>query len=293
MASIPIAMRSRNRPVYLDTTLKSLWATDIPSDAPMIVVDDCSDDELQLKYLNTCDDFVLPQPQIWRRDAKFVNAAATFAPVHRLKGIADKVEVVHPEMRMGVFHGVFWCVQYMMERFPEAEAIILIEADAVFHKDWYTTLMNVFPEVQHAKGPNGDTLGLLTCYDRIGSGQGDDPPWTWRKVKKLANGHWGCSRAIGGVVYLVHREFYKRAIDVFRQLALGGRPGKVSGDTAIQGLAGDRNCNLAATRPSFCQHIGVESLAWPSKGYRYCRNCKKPIAFEDEGPDGYFSKDWQ
>ena len=30
----PIALRTRNRPVYLDVTLKSIWHTNIPSDVP-------------------------------------------------------------------------------------------------------------------------------------------------------------------------------------------------------------------------------------------------------------------
>jgi len=291
MATIPIALRTRNRPVFLDTTLKSLWYTNLPNDAEMLVLDDCSDDPLTVRYLRTTDTIELPEPFKWRTDPKFVNNAAAFKTVNRLHGIANRIEVVQPDTRRGVRHGVFWCIRYMMNRFRDAPAIILIEADSIFHAEWYTRLLEVFELVRDQKGPNGDCLGLLTCYDRMGRTlQG--PPFMWRRVTKLANGNWGCAKAIGGVLYLVDRKFYMRAFDEFERQQRGN-PGKVSGDTMLQGCAGTYKCNLATTYPSYCQHIGYHSLAWPTKGWRYTRNFKRPVVFENRTKDGtLFSDEW-
>ena len=49
----PIAVRTRNRHVYLDVTLKSLWASQLPEGVDLLVIDDCSDDPEMIRYLDT------------------------------------------------------------------------------------------------------------------------------------------------------------------------------------------------------------------------------------------------
>ena len=208
--------------------------------------------------------------------------------------------MVQPDTRKGVRGGIFWCINYMMNRFPDAEAIIIIEADSVFNDEWYTAVVSAYEKCKIGQGPNGTSLGLLTCYDRKGKFRYNkdgsikpeslDMGWCWRGVTKKREGLWSCAGGIGGVMYLVTRDFYDMAGENMKR---EHNPGARSGDTYLQAMCGEAGRTIATTIPSFCQHIGTWSLAWPMKGWRHAQNFKKPFAFEQHDEDGAaFSEDW-
>jgi hypothetical protein len=291
---IPIAIRTRNRAVYLDTTLKSLWATDLPEDCPIVVIDDLSDGDVMTKYLFTDDVIELPEPHKWHDGPAWQQRAGKIENVPRLRGIKSRVEVVQPGMRQGVRGGIFWCTNYMMTRFPDAPAVIVIEADAIFHKDWYTATMKAYEGSKVGKGPNGERLGLLSAYDRKGLNKNTNPRgWGWRSVRQLGNGNWNCGNGIGGVMYLLTREFYQADIKCMSK-DRPYHPGQRGGDTTLQGHCAFQKFNIAVTSPSFIQHIGWVSSAWPGKNWRHTRNFKQPFAFEEFRANGFaYSKDWE
>ena len=278
--TIPIGLRTRNRPVYLDLTLRSLLATDL-GDVEILVLDDCSDDPLTKEYLSTDDVIELPEPHVWPESGPFVRFCGELPTSTNLRGVKSKVRVESPESRKGVRGGIFWCIDYLMESFPGAEYVMVIEADAVFNKDWFTATENAYSKTKDQKGPNGSHLGLLTAYDRRPPKppRGPSMGWTWRSVKKLSSGNWGCGNGIGGVHYLVTRAFYESCIPSMKKKY---NPALRSGDTSLQALCGAREFSIAATTPSFIQHIGMNSLAWPSKGWRHARNFLKPFVLAEE-----------
>jgi len=273
----------------LDATLKSITQTTLPENYNLVVIDDCSDDPLAKQYLLTDGTIMLPKLHEWRIDGKFVNASGKFRNLKGLKGIKSRFEIIQPESKKGVRGGIFWCIDAMMKRFKDSPAVIIIEADSVFHKDWYIATELAYGKCKKAHGPNGESIGLLSCYDRKGKGQpGMD--WGWRSVKKLHSGHWGCANGIGGVMYLVTRNFYQAAITEMQKKQ---NPGLRSGDTMLQACCGTHEFTIAVTKPSFCQHIGYMSEAWPEKGYRYARNFRKPFVFEKFDKEGRaYSEDW-
>ena len=275
--SIPIIIRNRNRAVFLDTTLKSLLATKLPSDISIIVSDDCSDDEITKKYLFTNERIKINHQ--WSESPVWKANVGELPNIESLTGINGKIEIIQPEKKKGVRGGIFWNINYAFERFKQANQVIIIEADVVFHEDWYCALLTAFEQYEKKRGPNGDYLGLLSPYDRKGKTTTHNYGGAWRSVRKLSNGNWGCANGIGGCCYLVTREFYNRGLKSFQATY---NPEQRSGDTALQALCGSVNCNIAVTVPSMIQHTGIVSLAWPTKGWRYTKNFLKPFAWKDE-----------
>ena len=292
--NIPIALRSRNRTPLLDVTLRSVLSTKLPEGFELLILDDCSPDPITQQYLFTDDTIVLPEPFTWLTGPPWYSYMGKIQDIPQIQGIKSVVEVVQPESRKGVRGGIFWCVDYMMTRYPDAPAVIVTEADAVFHEDWYDALINGYEVLKEKPGPNGDTLGILTCYDRKGkcgknqTGYGAFHRSVSRKGKTNI---WSCACGIGGVNYLLTRSFYEAAIGSFKATY---NPGQRSGDTTLQGVCGAAKFNIGVTAPSFCQHIGAESLAWPGKGWRYTKNFRKPFAFEAFDDEGWaYSQTWK
>lgn len=293
LEKFPIIVRSRNRPVYLDVTLKSLTASNIPDGVDLVVMDDCSDDEIAVKYVTTDDIIKLPEECLWfGPDHKQWKAnVGNIEPVSQLVGIKSRFDIIQPETRKGVRGGVFWAINYMFEHYPNAQCINCIEGDAVFNADWYEATVRGWREKRDAKGPNGDHLGLLTCYDRKAKKPGTGMSSIWRSLRRRGDDRWNCGNGIGGVHYLVTREFWEACHKPFHSKH---NPGARAGDTMLQGYCANAEFSIASTRPSYCQHIGIESTAWPNKGWRYSKGFKKPFAFEARNADDIaFSWDWK
>lgn len=272
MLNVPIALRTRNRAFYLDITLKSIIASNLPSGSSILVLDDCSDDELMLRYLFT-DEEVPVEYDLPTNHPQWDNLVGDI-PKTPVIGIRNKYEVVQPDTRKGVRGGIFWCVDFMMQRFPKAEAIIIVEADVVFNRDWYQRTTATYLECKDQEGPNGNQAGLVSCYDRRGKSM--EEGWGWRSVRKNSRGGWSCGNGIGGVMYLVTRALYEAGCEAFRRKY---NPKHRAGDTSFQALCGIHKFTIAATSPSYCQHIGVNSTAWPEKGWRRCMNFLKPMCY--------------
>ena len=270
----PIIIRNFNRYEYLDITLKSLLGCNLPNDVEIIIYDDCSTDVLTNKYLSTNDileqKFANPE---WKKWEQFIGNI----PITPVVGIKDKFEIIKPDTKKGVRGAIFWLINYAMNRF-NVEAVHIVEADVVFHKDWYKVAEDGYNICKNQKGPNGDYIGLFSAYDRKCRRIPEKCGWAWRSVKKLSNGNYGCGNGIGGCHYIVSREFYNRAKKSFEAKY---NPGLRSGDTTMQACCANANCNIAVTTPSMIQHIGFQSTAWPEKGWRHTRGFKQPFAWRD------------
>ena len=292
LEKFPIIVRSRNRPVYLDVTLKSLTASNMPDGLDLVVMDDCSDDEVAVKYIKTDDIIRLPEQCLWLgpSHAPWKAYVGMIQPVEQLVGIKSRYEIIQPKTRKGVRGGVFWSINYMFENFPSAQCIHCIEGDAVFNADWYEATVMGWREKCNKKGPNGEHLGILSCYDRKAKSPKAPMNSVWRSLRKLSSGRWNCGNGIGGVHYLITREFWEASKKSFQ---VKHNAGARAGDTLLQGICVNANFSIACTSPSYCQHIGIASTAWPAKGWRYTKGFKQPFAFEVRDGEGVaFSWDW-
>lgn len=288
----PVAVRTRNRPAYCDVMLKSLMASALPPDfRPPVVIDDCSDDPVAKRYVETDDVIDLPVPLMWQKSPEWLAHVGRIRNVRRVRGIRSKFEVVRPDSRKGERGGAFWSVCFLFERFPDAQAAFLFEDDIVFNPGWLAATMRAYEGCRDKHGPNGSRIGLLTAYDRRnGSGATPGTGWGWRSLRSHGDGRWGCGDGIGGVFYLISRQLYEENRDALKE---PHDPSGRGGDTRLQGMCANRKFNIAVTAPSYCQHIGDVSLAWAGKGWRHTKNFLKPFAFEkfDDKGEAY-SDDW-
>lgn len=286
----PIAVRTRNRPVYCDVTLKSIVATDLPEGLAPIVIDDCSDDEIARHYVDTDEYFKLPEEHAWPESGKWLRHVGQISPVGQLRGIKGRFEQMNPRKKKGVKGCLFWGIDNLFKRFPDAEGVIMVEGDCIFHKDWYRAIVKAWQEHKDDKGPNGVGIGLLSAYDRKCKHAKGEMGFAWRSLKMLSSGRWNCGNGIGGVAYLVTKPFYEAAKPAMQK---NYSPGARGGDTTIQGYCANKEMSIAVTSPSYCQHIGVQSTAWQNKGWRYTLGFKRPFAFEAFDSEGVaFSWDW-
>lgn len=280
---IPIGIRTRNRPAYLDVTLRSLLATSLPPGVPIVVLDDCSDDEISKAQLFSPSLIELPEPCRWPDCEEWEAYVGDLPDVTHVQGLRHRIRTWQPPAQRGVLGGIFWCIEEMMNFYATAPAVIVIEGDVVFHADWYRAVVRAYEHGVCAQGPNGLGLGLLSAYNRKPGKPGDpESPLEWCALHRKENGNWNCSSGLGGVMYLVGRRLYESARPDFRAQY---NPQARSGDTALQAVCARAGMSIAATPVSYIQHIGVESSAWPAKGWRYARRFLKPFVLLSELPE--------
>lgn len=139
---IPIGIMTRNRPAYLDATLRSLSGTILPKDVSVTVFDDASDQPAMRRYLNTndpvhCDDN-WPSDFNWRQKL----GLACVRKRGPLVGIKDRVRVERlGDSPQGVVSASGEAVRRLFAAFPAANGVFLLQDDCVFNADWYMRMM--------------------------------------------------------------------------------------------------------------------------------------------------------
>lgn len=141
---VPIGVVTRDRINYLDTTLRSLSASAIPADVPLRVFSDHSDTAEMRRYLET--DEVIPTTRNWPTgNAAWKRAGLDFVaqqdqhPV----GIASKIQVrrLPGTTSLGVFAASLFAIRALLDEFPLAEGLFLLQDDIVVKADWYARML--------------------------------------------------------------------------------------------------------------------------------------------------------
>jgi len=281
---IPVAIRAFNRPVMLDVTLKSVLASGVTP----LVLDDCSDDPTTRAYLDTDDVITLPEPLEWPAHAAWEQRVGRLATVRALRGIAGRVEGATASERYGAQGAAFWAARYLFARFPDAEAVCMLESDCVVAPGWYEELCSVAAELAHVRRPDGDALGILSAYHRMRVQTAGR--YAWREGRTFRG-----ALDIGALAVLLTRTLFERAGDAFHRswpVAAGGP------DKQLIKCCWDAGCTIAALTPSRVQHIGFRSIAdptipppdaWLSEHFA----CPNAFAFEARTPERVaYSPEW-
>ena len=139
---IPIGIVTKDRVAYLDVTLRSLSATDLPEDISITVFDDASVNSKTHRYYGTKDKIAVIPP--WPTTTEWKNAGLHIVnhPHVPPTGLLDRVHVEPLGKRpLGVVSASCEAVNRLFDRHPEAPGIILLQDDVLFKKDWYTRLI--------------------------------------------------------------------------------------------------------------------------------------------------------
>lgn len=137
----PIGIVTRNRAPYLDITLRSLSATQLPEGQFLTVYDDASDSGSTRDYLYTerPSDFglALPNNAAWQRAGLSMVRSRQAAP-----GLAGRINVVPLGVSSsGVMQASCRALSLLTANYPN-QAVVLLQDDVVFSADWMQALQD-------------------------------------------------------------------------------------------------------------------------------------------------------
>lgn len=268
----PILIRSRNRPEYLHITLKSLSASNL-LDGQIIIVDDCSDNELSNQYLYTNKKLILPtiswENQVLSNKNKKNNDLEIFRkyfydlPIinNEVRGIKDKFTVISPQEQLGVKNCLLWVILTGFKLYPLAKYIVVLEDDLLFNKDWLKIADQIYNETI-----NSEHQGLITVYNR--ASDKIDNNSLYFKIKNIS-----------GQMYLIPRFIFDLLLKekIFNQRFTPEN--NLSSDVYLYTFVLNHGLNLLNSSSSYIQHIGVKSICREGRFLRYSKNFLRPYAW--------------
>lgn len=140
---VPVAIICKDRPCYLDLTLRSLSAT-LPEDIPVYLFDDHSTSPDMLRYLHTNDEFSIEKTDLSggfnRHWEKYVGPLET---VEKLRGVKNKVKLITSDVNLKDIDNSLRAIR---ESFCDADYpfIFRIEDDVVFRESWYEEMVEIY-----------------------------------------------------------------------------------------------------------------------------------------------------
>lgn len=250
MDAIPIGIVTRNRVAYLDATLRSLSATELPQPQPLVLFDDASDDPATLAYLYGDAPVDVPRHwptrnQSWRRHGLDVLNRNNPVP----QGLAGKV-LLHrlASNPLGVVNASCRAVSRLLAMYPAAPGAFLLQDDEIFNFNWRARMLHAA-----AGCTPGGSLGVL-------AGCRLNRPL---RVQDKRSSVVLVTKSVTAQCLYITRHGYEAARGWFEQQ-----------HTRRQGFD-DHLCRamrrgghaVCMVNPFVCQHIGMVSLVRPRVGW--------------------------
>lgn len=282
---IPILIRSKDRVDYLNSTLKSLTASNL-SDSIIVIADDCSESDEMKKFLYTSETFsienkgwidqinesisedaynylglkdydgTLTNLDLWKKYVGDIPYETT------IKGIGNKFTAIHPNKNNGDVYGLLWTIMAGFELFKNTDRIVILEDDLIFNRNWLKMANFIFNKEINSN------IGLVSVYNR----EFEDS--NFLKLYDERNN-------IGGVMYLIPKEVYtflkRQGIYTTKNIDTS-----IGGDVFLQQYLVKNGFKIFNSNDSYIQHIGVRSLCRPGRFIRCSRNFVKPYAWNEE-----------
>lgn len=278
---IPILIRSKDRPFYLNTTLTSLTATNL-EDALIVIVDDCSETDLMKEYLFTDNNINLPDFSWYDEIEKEVTTEGHIIrdsehlsnkeiwnkyigdiPINlNITGIKEKFNIISPTSNKGDVGGLFWTIYLGFSLFKNADKIIVLEDDLIFHKNWLKNALTIYNNEKYSK------VGCVSVYNRE----------IENNSRKQNLSTYFENPNIGGVMYLIPRTTFDiMKNDKLFQINYG--QDEIGGDVKFQNYLASKDLRILNSTESYIQHIGIKSITRPGRFLRYSKNFLKPFAW--------------
>jgi hypothetical protein len=262
--AVPIGIVTRNRAVYLDTTLRSLSATPLSSTS-VTVYDDSSDDCSTRAYLYTNE--CISTVHSWPKERQWRLAGLDFLQDDLLlTGIANRIQVVRISRDpKGVVSASCFAIRDLFQRNPDSNGVILLQDDLVFKTNWFQRLVSAVCVV-------AEPVGIISGITLTGLRDGD----------VLVAGA-SAVRFCTAQCYYLSRQFFERGYAWFCR----DDHEQVGFDDKICALSHDCGLNVQLLVPFVCQHIGVDSKVRPSRKYFRNRWSLGRIGFASAPPYAY------
>ena len=253
---IPIGILTRNRPMNLYLTLRSLMATKLPVDVKITIYDDASDLQIAREFLYSSQK--IPNIHLSVPDVLAHNMPDPIRTVD-LYGIKDYFKVVSMRSHQGVFHASLEALRDLL-RGSYAKYVCLLQDDILFIKDWYIRMTNL------AKTFNPGILGGISFG--CATSECNNKKYSIVKVQ------WTQAQCL-----FIARDLLEI---ILPELQKFDSAKKNHFDLSICDTARMHGYNVLVTQPHVCQHIGDSSLVQPNKcfsrkGGRYSKNIYEPL----------------
>ena len=237
---IPILIICKDRVQYLDITLKSLSGT-TPSNVPIYVVNDKTNNQNMIKYLTTnqqisLTNFQYPNDKAWN---KYIGNLPIF---NNVKGICGKVNVIMNTSQKtlpNAFKRIF------ME--TKSSYIIRIEDDVVFKNNWYDIMC------QHIS----DDVGILEGHFVADSCQGH------KKLSHYSEKFDELEGNNGGQVMRVSRQLFSMS------KCMNDNPDVLGTDFIWINECRKLGMKVLMTKPRIAQHFGINSEFWKKEQRKF------------------------
>jgi len=148
----------------------------------------------------------------------------------------------------------------IIKLFKDYDYVVIIQDDIIYNKNWLNALLDIAIKIEN--------LGILTPWDRINHKiNPENSDWIKRNPKINLSGKISNCK-IGGICWLITKKF----IDGLLKLNLNKYSGNCY-DSCFQGYCHNLGLTIAATNPSYVEHIGIKSIvklgkSRNSSGYR-------------------------
>ena len=277
----PIIIRTKDRPHYLHTTLKSLMGTEL-SDGLVIIADDCSTDETTNNYLFT-DKIIKFKDFTWTDELnnEITQKGNIFSKSKDLNksnqeiwdtyignipietyalGLKNKFNIIQPKENKGVKAGLLWTINAGFTLFRNVEKIVILEDDLIFNKDWLKVSNLIY---EREKMTN---LGCISVYNR--------------EISQMDNALYTERQKIGGVMYMIPRKVFNLMKDDDLFSLTFSKENNIGGDVFFLEWLVSRGLKILNSSSSYIQHIGIKSLSRPGRFLRYSVNFIQPYAWD-------------
>lgn len=243
MDNPPIGILSRNRVAYLDATLRSLSATQLPDGVSVRVFDDASDDPTTLGYYNSAARTLLNYG--WPADKHWISRGFAVLPNGLIPstGIVDKVVVERSRNSRGVVGASCDAIRRLFAA-TTADGVFLLQDDVLFNADWYSRMLDtVARSHEFTDKPVGVLAGIkLNTTLPVKPGQLAIPSGITAQCLYISR------QAFDSVPFFASPPNVKQRFDDLLRRSVG-KAGMWGG----------------VIYPFVCQHIGVKSLVRPHK----------------------------
>ena len=245
---IPIGIVTRDRVAYLDVTLRSLSATDVPPDTTVTIYDDHSVEDPTRRYYRSNEVVAVathwPSSPLWCDQGFGIISDDYVRPV----GIAGLVRVrqLGTNKPLGVVNASCRAICHLFETNPDSPGIILLQDDVLFKADWYTRLTGTVENSQlFSRLPVGLMAGLKINY-RV---KDDD-----RELPAIQSGITAQCLYISRAAFTALPHYFQKH----------HRISKKFDDTLRRAIIGT-GLWAGCIYPFVCQHFGIQSLVRPDR----------------------------
>lgn len=231
---IPIGIITRNRPLHLDATLRSLSDSNIGA-SPVYVFDDGTDTVSGYVHLHrNSSHWVGPGAEQWPADApaELVHPNA----VQCLRGLVETVRV--SEDAVGMWNASCFALNYLATKFPAAGGFVLMHDDLLLKPDWFEVLsfwINAKPY----------KTGIIAGYSVAND---EALPCELNEVA-----------SVSGQLLYISAEFYGKAFQFFNRQVVQ----RIGFDVALCEVARLKKYSVELLWPYIARHTGYKSLRRP------------------------------